>query len=81
MPVLRCESGSAQGGMSSMEAEVFEAFKAAGVPDEVASKAGQALNRRDVDVSSVRAEIVLLRWMVGFGLALDVAILLKLFVK
>jgi hypothetical protein len=63
-----------------MEAEVFAAFKSIGIEHDKASAAAQALSKRESDVVPVKSEIAVLRWMVGFGLALDVAILLKLFV-
>jgi len=52
--------------MSTMEAEVFEAFRSAGVADDKASAAAQALSWRDVDVASLKADVQLLKWMVGF---------------
>ncbi len=66
--------------MSTMEAEVFDAFRAAGVPDDKAMAAAQALNRRDTRLSAAESDIILLKWMVGFNLALTMAVLLKLFV-
>jgi hypothetical protein len=66
--------------MSTMEAEVFDAFRAAGVPDDKAMAAAQALNRRDTRVSAVESDVILLKWMVGFNLALTMAVLLKLFI-
>jgi hypothetical protein len=63
-----------------MEAEVFDAFRAAGVPDDKAMAAAQALNRRDTRVSAADPDIILVKWMVGFNLALTMAVLLKLFV-
>jgi hypothetical protein len=66
--------------MSTMEAEVFDAFRAAGVPDDKAMAAAQRLNRRDTRVSAVESDVILLKWMVGFNLALTMAVLLKLFI-
>jgi hypothetical protein len=66
--------------MSTMEAELFDAFRAAGVPDDKAMAAAQALNRRDTRVSAVESDVILLKWMVGFNLALTMAVLLKLFI-
>jgi hypothetical protein len=65
--------------MSVMEAEEFDAFRSIGVPDLSAMAAAQALSRRDADVVSLKADMVLLKWMVGSVMALSVAILLKLF--
>ncbi len=81
--------------VSTMEREVFEAFKSAGVPDDKAMDAATALNRRNSDITQdvaaslsaikadvwgVKGEILVLKWMVGFTTALCVAILLKLFI-
>ncbi len=43
--------------MSVMEAEVYEAFKAIGVPDEKASAAAQALSRPKPEVSTLAADL------------------------
>ena len=66
--------------MSTLQGEVYEAFRSIDVPEDKAIAAAAALSRRDEEVASVRADVLLLKWMVGFGLALNVAILLKLFV-
>ncbi len=65
--------------MSVLEAEVFDAFRSIGVPDLPAMAAAQALSRRDADVVSLKADMGLLKWMVGSVMALNIAILLKLF--
>jgi len=62
--------------MSVMEAEVFDAFRSIGVP---AMAAAQMLSRRDADIVSLKADMGLLKWMVGAVMALNIAILLKLF--
>ncbi len=74
--------------MSVMEAEVFEAFRSIGIGDDKASAAAQALSKRDPDIAILKSDVgnlktdtALLKWMTGFGLALNVAILLKLFMK
>ncbi len=65
--------------MSTMESEVFDAFRAIGVPDDKASAAAQALNRRDpeiaplngdvaaikTDIASMRLDLAVLKWGVG----------------
>jgi hypothetical protein len=72
--------------MSALQSEVYEAFRAIDVPEDKAMKAATALGRRDDDVISIKGELVsikgeltLLKWMMGFVLALATAILLKLF--
>lgn len=66
--------------MSVMQSEVFEAFRAIDVPEDKALKAATALSRRDDDVSTIKSELLVIRWMMGFVLAFQVAIVAKLFV-
>jgi len=66
--------------MSVMQSEVFEAFRAIDVPEDKALKAATALSRRDDDVSTIKSELLDIRWMMGFVLAFQVAIVVKLFV-
>ena len=42
-------------------------------------RATTAVSRRDDDVSSVKSDMGVMRWMVGFALAFQVAISVKLF--
>lgn len=65
--------------MSVMQSEVFEAFRAIDIPEDKAIKAAQALSKRDDEVGSVKAELLVIKWMMGFVLAFQVAIFAKLF--
>lgn len=72
--------------MATMISEVYDAFIAAGAPEDKARKAAEALANYDRrfdgierEVLKVQAEILLLKWMVGFVIALDVAILARVF--
>ena len=65
--------------MSVMQSEVFEAFRAIDVPEEKALKAATALSKRDDDVNSLKSDMLLLKWMLGFVLAFQVGIFIKLF--
>jgi hypothetical protein len=72
--------------MSMVISEVYIAFIAAGAPEEKARKAAETLanydnrfSRIDGEVLKVQSEILLLKWMVGFAIALNVAILTRLF--
>jgi hypothetical protein len=49
--------------MSTMEAEVFDAFSAMGVPDEKASAAAQALSKRDqtLEMTTMKGDIATLK--------------------
>ncbi len=66
--------------MSTIQAEIFEAFRAIDVPEDKAMKAAQALSKRDEDVASLKSDMLLLKWMLGFVLAFQVAIFVKLFI-
>jgi hypothetical protein len=65
--------------MSNLQSEVFEAFRAIDIPEDKALKAATALSRRDDDVSSLKSELLVIKWMMGFVLAFQVAIAVKLF--
>ncbi len=67
--------------MSILHSEVFEAFRAINVPEEKALKAAEALNKRDDDVTVLKSDMVVLKWMLGFVLAFQIAIFVKLFIK
>ncbi len=74
--------------MATMISEVYDAFIAAGAPEEKARKAAEAVanydqsfDRIEKEILKVQAEQVLLKWMVGFGIALDVAILIRVFFR
>lgn len=65
--------------MTVMQSEVFEAFRAIDVPEEKALKAATALGKRDDDVNSLKADMLLVKWMLGFVLAFQIGIFVKLF--
>jgi hypothetical protein len=62
-----------------MQTEVFEAFRAIDIPEDKALKAAAALSKRDDDVASLKTDTSILKWMMGFVLAFEVAIFAKLF--
>ena len=66
--------------MSSLQSEVFEAFRAIDIPEDKALKAATALSRRDDDVVSLKRDMAVLKWMIGTLYPLVLAILLKLFI-
>lgn len=66
--------------MTVMQSEVFEAFRAIDIPEDKALKAATALGKRDDDVASIKAELLLLKWMIGFVLAFQIAVTVKLFI-
>ncbi len=65
--------------MSTIIAEVYEAFKAAGVSDEQAKSASQAIADYEMRFSKIDTELAVLKWMVGLSIILNVSILMKLF--
>jgi hypothetical protein len=69
-----------------MISEVYDALISAGAPEDKARKAAETLanydnrfSRLDGAVLKVEAELVLVKWMVGFGIAMNVGILTRLF--
>jgi len=75
--------------MATMISEVYKAFIVAGVPEEDAREAAEALSaenlatksdvqRLETRVDGIAAQVNLLRWMVGFNLAFTMAVLWKL---
>jgi hypothetical protein len=67
--------------MSTMQAEVFKTFRAIDIPEDKALKATTAMGQRDTEVSSLRSDMGVMKWMMGFVLAVQVAIFVKLFVR
>ena len=65
--------------MAVMISEVYDAFIAAGAPEEKARKAAEALADYENRFTRIDSELLILKWMVGFGIALNVAILTRLF--
>ncbi len=66
--------------MGAMQSEVFEAFRPMDVPEDKALRAAQALSRRDNDVSVLKTDMAMVKWMLSFVLAFQVANFVKLFV-
>jgi hypothetical protein len=71
----------AEGIMTTLQSEVFEAFRSIDVPEDKAIKAATALSKRDDEVSSLQADMLVLKWMLGFVLAFQLGIFAKLFLK
>lgn len=66
--------------MTTMISAVYDAFRSAGVPEEKARKAAEAMSseatatkggivKLDKEIAAVRADISLLKWMVGVVMA------------
>ena len=65
--------------MSVMRSEVFEAFRATDIPEDKVLRAATALSKRDDDVLSLKSELLVIKWMMGFVLAFQAAIFGKMF--
>lgn len=76
--------------MSTMITEVYTAFKKAGVPEEDAVRAAEALSNvqtaSKADIAHVREdmvklekELIVIKWMVGLVLSGIIALILKTF--
>ena len=69
-----------------MISEVYDALKEAGASEEKARKAAEAIastenrfSRIEGELIAIRGEQNLLKWMIGFNLAMTIAILWKVF--
>ena len=62
-----------------MISEVYNALIAAGAPEDKARKAAEALADHENRFPRIDVRLIVLKWMVGFAVALDVAILTRLF--
>ncbi len=67
--------------MTTVQSEVFEAFRDIGVAEDKALKAASASSRRDEDVVMLSKDMTVVKWMMGFVLAFQVAIFVKEFVR
>lgn len=65
--------------MSTVIFEVYDALKEAGATEDKAKKAAEALAAYENRFNRVEGDLNLLKWMVGFNLALSAGILLKMF--
>lgn len=63
-----------------MISEVYDAFKAAGAPEDKAKAAAEALAGYENRFTKVDADLSLLKWMIGFNLAATIGILIRLLV-
>jgi hypothetical protein len=63
--------------MARMIAEVYQAFKAAGVDDETAKAAATALAQRDDEFHEIKSEMRLLNWKVNAELGLLIVLVIQ----
>jgi len=65
--------------MSTMITELYDALKDAGASEEKAKAAATAMADYDSRFNKIEADLLLLKWMVGFVLAGVVSIVAKSF--
>lgn len=65
--------------MSIMISEVYDAFVAAGAPEEKARRAAEALTVYESRFWKLENDMAVIKWMIGFVMALLSAVALKLF--
>ncbi len=57
-----------------MLSKTYDAFKAAGAPDDKAGEAAEEIAGFEDRLHGVESDVKLVKWMVGFNLALSMAI-------
>ncbi len=65
--------------MSTMIFEIYDALKEAGASEEKAKAAAEAIAAYENQFAKMDTDLTVVKWMVGFNLALSVSILFKLF--
>ena len=67
--------------MTTMIAEAYSAFRIAGVPEEEARKAAEALSAESLatknDIVDVKRELTVVKWLLGIVIAAQVLPLLR----
>ena len=63
--------------MSAIVKEVYDAFREAGVSEEKSAEAAKAVAAFDTRFSKIKADLLVLKWMVGLVIAAEVLPLLK----
>jgi hypothetical protein len=65
--------------MATMIAEVYDALMSAGAPEEKARRAAEAVANYENRFGKIETDLTLLKWMVGFNLAMTAGVIAKLF--
>lgn len=61
--------------MAVMLGGLYHALLAGGAPAEQAEKAVEEVARYEADIGAIKGELALIKWMVGFVIALVVSLL------
>jgi hypothetical protein len=64
--------------MATMIAELYDALKSAGAPDDQARKAAEVVPGYENRFARTETDLTLLKWMVGFNLAITIGVLMLL---
>ena len=64
--------------MTTMIAEVYDAFKSAGAEDDKALAAATAIADYQRDIGDLRGDVRPIKWMVGFNLAFSLGVVMLL---
>ena len=65
--------------MAIMLSKTYEAFKAAGAPDDKAREAAEEIAPYDNRLANIEADVRLLKWMMGLVLAGVLSLVVKAF--
>ena len=60
--------------MALMLSKTYDALKAAGAPEEKAREAAEEIAGSEDRLTAIESDLKLLKWMLGFNLALSMAI-------
>jgi hypothetical protein len=64
--------------MATMISELYDALKSPGAPEDQARKAAEVVAGYDNRFSRIEGDLTLLKWMIGFNLAVSVGIVMLL---
>ncbi len=60
--------------MATMISELYDALKSAGAPEDQARKAAEVVAGYENRFARIESDLTLLKWMVGFNLAISIGI-------
>lgn len=67
--------------MAIMMGKLYAALRAANASDDLAREAAEEVAAFENRIAEIRADLLLVKWMIGFNLAMTVAILWRVFVQ
>ena len=67
--------------MPTMLSEVYDALREAGASEEKSRRAAEAIAAYENRFARIEPDLTLLKWMVGFNIALTVTIVARIFVS